>query len=103
MSTMTLLVILGAIASTIIFVAGFARGMANAINGYRAPAGKEAPVPQDGHWGGIALAFTLSIIVIAGIGFSPAFVYAGPILVLVTTVGVGIAFFVEKKVPPHRA
>jgi hypothetical protein len=36
-------------------------------------------------------------VVIAGAGFSPAMIYAGPLLALVTAAGCGLAFFVEDK------
>lgn len=99
MSTITLLVTLASIASTAVFVAGYVRGVRNAFSGYRVEE-TEAPVPQNGHWGGIAFALLCSIVVITATGFSSAWIYAGPILCLVTTVGVGVAFFLEKQAPP---
>jgi hypothetical protein len=102
MSAITLIITIGSVLATAVFAAGYWRGVQNAINDFRQGETEEAPVPQDGHWGGIALAFALSIVSIAGIGYTPYFVYAGPFLVLVTTFGVGLAFFIEKKVPATK-
>ncbi|MGW5960721.1 hypothetical protein [Methylorubrum thiocyanatum] len=98
MSSITLLIILGSVVSTAIFVAGYRRGVHNAFSGYGIEE-TEQPVPQDGHWGGILLALLGSIVVITAMGFSSAWIYAGPILCLVTTIGVGVAFFIERQTP----
>jgi len=102
MSAITLIITIGAVVSTAVFAAGYWRGVQNAINDFRQGDTTEAPVPQDGHWGGIAFAFALSIVSIVGIGYTPYFIYAGPFLVLVTTLGVGLAFYIEKKVPATK-
>jgi hypothetical protein len=99
MSTITLVIIVLSVLATVFFVAGYARGLMNAINGYHAPEEPEEVAPQNGHWKGISLALAMSILVIAGMGYSTFFVYLGPVLVLITTVGVGVAFFIEKKTP----
>jgi hypothetical protein len=100
-STVTLIIIILSAIATWIFVSGFIRGVRNAINDYRHPsASGETPVPADGHWGLIVLAFAASVISIAGIGYSSVFIYVGPFLVILTTLGVGVAFFIEKKIPP---
>ena len=44
-----------------------------------------------------ALSVLASAAIIAGAGFSPAMIYAGPLLALVTAAGCGLAFFVEDK------
>jgi hypothetical protein len=82
---------------TIFFLAGFWRGLKNAVAEYRAGAAEPDDVP-DYRYGGIA-AFSVvaSAVVIAGAGFSPALIYAGPLLALVTAAGCGLAFFVEDK------
>lgn len=103
MSTMTLIIVVLSALVTAFFAAGYARGMSNAINGYRQPAPKEELAPQNGHWKAIGFALLMSIVVIAGMGYSTAFIYAGPFLVLITTAGVGLAFFIEKKTPAPKA
>ncbi|GHU11420.1 hypothetical protein FACS1894185_4640 [Betaproteobacteria bacterium] len=102
-STVTFIIIILSALAALVFAGGFIRGVKNAINGFRNPSeDKETPVEQNGHWGLIGLAFLASIVSIAGIGWHAAFIYAGPFLVIFTTLGVGVAFFIEKKVPPAR-
>jgi hypothetical protein len=82
---------------TVFFLAGFWRGLKNAIAEYRAGTAESVDVP-DYRYGGIAaLSVVASAVVIAGAGFSPAMIYAGPLLALVTAAGCGLAFFVEDK------
>jgi hypothetical protein len=82
---------------TLFFLAGFWRGLKNAIAEYRGGAPESDDVP-DYRYGGIAaLSVVASAVVIAGAGFSPAMIYAGPLLALVTAAGCGLAFFVEDK------
>jgi hypothetical protein len=82
---------------TIFFLAGFWRGCRNAIAEYRAGTPEPDVVP-DYRYGGIAaLSVVASAAVIAGAGFSPAIIYAGPLLALVTAAGCGLAFFMEDR------
>lgn len=79
------------------FIAGFWRGLQNAVADFRSGTTESREVP-DYRYGGIAaLSVVASAIIIAGAGFSPAMIYAGPILALVTAAGCGLAFFVEGK------
>jgi len=98
MSTITIVIIAGAILSTLYFAAGYLRGVQNAIADFRNGKDDTGVVPQYGHWFAIALAFLTSIISIVGIGYASWFIHVGPFLVLVTTVGVGLAFFVERRI-----
>jgi Na+/H+ antiporter NhaD/arsenite permease-like protein len=82
---------------TVFFLAGFWRGCKNAIAEYRAGSPESDEVP-DYRYGGIAaLSVVASAVVIAGAGFSPVMIYAGPLLALVTAAGCGLAFFMEDK------
>ena len=82
---------------TIFFLAGFWRGCKNAIAEYRAGS-PESDVVPDYRYGWIAaLSVVASALVIAGVGFSPAMIYAGPLLALVTAAGCGLAFFMEDQ------
>jgi hypothetical protein len=72
----------------------------NAFNGYRQASNDDAPVSREGHWLTIAAALAFSVVSIAGMGYSPVFIYISLFSVIVTTLGVGTAFFIEKKVPP---
>jgi len=79
---------------TVFFLAGFWRGCKNAIAEYRAGSPEADEVPN---YGIAALSVVASAVVIAGAGFSPVMIYAGPLLALVTAAGCGLAFFVEDK------
>jgi hypothetical protein len=82
---------------TVFFLAGFWRGCKNAVAEYRAGSPESDEVP-DYRYGGIAaLSVLASAVVIAGAGFSPAMIYAGPLLALLTAAGCGLAFFLEDK------
>jgi hypothetical protein len=94
---MYLFITIVGIAVTVFFLAGFWRGLRNAIAEYRAGAPEPNDVP-DYRYGGIAAASVVaSALIIAGAGVSPAMIYAGPLLALVTAAGCGLAFFVERK------
>jgi hypothetical protein len=82
---------------TIFFLAGFWRGCMNAIAEYRAGTPDSDDVP-DYRYGGIAaLSVIASAVIIAGAGFAPAMIYAGPLFALVTAAGCGLAFFMEDR------
>jgi hypothetical protein len=84
---------------TVFFLLGFGRGLKNAIAEYQAGARESDQVP-DYRYGWIAaLSVLASAVVIAGAGISPAMIYAGPLLALVTAAGCGLAFFIEEKTP----
>jgi hypothetical protein len=91
------LITLVGIAVTAFFLAGFGRGLKNAIAEYRAGAPEPDDVPDYGYAGIAVLSVIASAVVIAGAGFSPAMIYAGPLLALVTAAGCGLAFFVEDR------
>jgi hypothetical protein len=82
---------------TIFFLAGFWRGLKNAVAEYRAGAVEPNDVPDYRYGSLAAFSVVASAVVIAGAGFSPALIYAGPLLALVTAAGCGLAFFVEDK------
>ena len=82
---------------TIFFLAGFWRGLKNAIAEYRAGTPESDTVPDYRYGGLAAFSVIASAAVIAGAGFSPAMIYAGPLLALVTAAGCGLAFFMEDR------
>lgn len=82
---------------TVFFLAGFWRGLNNAIAEYRSGAPEPDGVPEYRYGGIAALSVIASVVIIAGVGFSPAMIYAGPLLALVTAAGCGLAFFIEVK------
>ena len=91
----TLIVTLGLCAAAL-FLAGFARGLRNAVLEYRRGKPEPTVVPEYKYAGMAAISVVASAVVIALVGFSPAFIYAGPLLALCTAVGIGTAFFVER-------
>jgi hypothetical protein len=97
LSTISIVIIILGAAATLLFVAGFFRGLANAIALHRSSSGPEPEVSEKQHWPSVIFAILASAIVIAAVGFTPLAIYAGPFLVIVTAAGVGLAFFLEEK------
>jgi UDP-N-acetylmuramyl pentapeptide phosphotransferase/UDP-N-acetylglucosamine-1-phosphate transferase len=91
------LITLVGIVVSVFFLAGFWRGLMNAVAEYRAGGPEPHDVPEYRYGGIAALSVVASAVIIAGAGFSPAMIYAGPLLALVTAAGCGLAFFVEDK------
>lgn len=94
---MTLVLVLGA-AATILFVAGYVRGVREAIATHADP---ELEVDDTGDvnafWWQIALAVLAAALVIGLAGVSPMFIYLGPLLVIGTAAMNGLAFFVDRS------
>ena len=96
MSTISLVIIVLGAAATLLFLAGFLRGIKQAIASRDEAA--STVVPEDkGHLGTAIFAVVASAVVITAVGFSPLAIYAGPLLSLFTAAAVGIAFFVERR------
>ncbi|TCK30747.1 hypothetical protein EV667_0847 [Ancylobacter aquaticus] len=91
----TLIVVLG-IAAALLFLAGFSRGVRNAVVEYRRGKAEPNDVPPYNYVGMAAVSVVLSASFIALAGVAPMWIYAGPLLVLGTAAGIGIAFFVER-------
>jgi len=94
---MYVLITIAGILVTLFFLAGFWRGLQNAIAEYRSGAPEPTDVPDYQYGSLAALSAIASAVIIAGAGFSPTMIYAGPLLALVTAAGCGLAFFVEQK------
>jgi|KBSMisStandDraft_5_1062788.scaffolds.fasta_scaffold1782233_1 hypothetical protein len=90
-----LIIVLG-LAATALFVAGFGRGLRNAIAEYRSNAFEPSDVPDFNYAGVAAISVVASAVIIALAGVNPVFIYLGPLLAVGTAAGVGIAFLVEK-------
>jgi hypothetical protein len=97
MSTIfTVIVVLGLFGAAV-FLSGFVTAVREAIqqHGDTTP---EAEWVDKGHYGWSAFfAVFASALVIALVGVSPIWIYAGPLLAIVTATGVGIAFFVGRS------
>jgi hypothetical protein len=99
---LTLIVVLGLLGAAI-FLTGFVKGVGEAIREYRNPE-PEGDWTDEGHYGSSAFfAVLASAIVIALVGVAPAWIYAGPILAIVTATGVGLAFLVGNRRPKAPA
>ena len=97
MSNVSLVIIIAGAAATLLFTLGFLRGLRNAIAGRNqaAPASDDDEISR---FPTALFAVVASAAVIAAIGFTPAAIYIGPLLAIVTAAGVGLAFFLEPKI-----
>src|SRR5271155_2651444 len=87
----TVIVVLGLLGA-VTFLTGFVKGVREAVRDYRHPE-PEAAWTDEGHYGWSAFfAVLASAIVIGLVGVAPAWIYAGPLLAIVTATGVGLAF-----------
>ncbi len=86
--------IIGA-AATILYAAGYATGLKQTFSD--AQEEEEITDYKDSAYTyTIAAAVVASAVIIALVGVNPIFVYAGPLLAVVTTFMVGFAFFYER-------
>jgi hypothetical protein len=90
MSTISMVILVVGILATVLFAAGFVRGVQNALNGFRKGSEEQFLVTDNAHWVAVGLSVLGAAVVIAAVGFIPAFVYAGPLLVLVSAAGPGL-------------
>jgi hypothetical protein len=96
MSTIFIVIVALGLAGAVVFLSGFVIAVREAIqqHGDTAP---EADWVDKGHYGWSAFfAVFASALVIALVGVNPIWIYAGPLLAIVTATGVGIAFFVGR-------
>ncbi len=87
--------------ATALFIAGYVRGAKVALASYD---DDTVEVDDSGdiktYWWPIAIAVVGAGGVIALEGVHPLFIYAGPLLALVTAGGIGVAFFVDEYSKP---
>jgi hypothetical protein len=94
----TIIVILGLLGAAT-FLTGFVKGVREAVRDYRHPE-PEAAWSDERHYGLSAFfAVLASAIVIGLVGVAPAWIYAGPLLAIVTATGVGLAFLLGNRRP----
>jgi hypothetical protein len=96
MSTISLVIIIAGAAATLLFTLGFLRGLRNAIAG-RNQAPPASSDDEISRFPTALIAVVASAVAIAAVGFTPAAIYIGPLLVIVTAAAVGLAFFLEPK------
>lgn len=92
------------IIATVLFFAGYVRGTRTAIATYNDP---KIEVDDSGdvqaYWWQIAVAVLAAATIIGMVGVSPAFIYVGPALAIVTAAMNGIAFFIEDQPETAKA
>jgi hypothetical protein len=90
-----------AAAATALFVMGYVKGTREALSTYN-----DDSVETDDrgdvetYWWHMGFAVVASAMVIASAGVSPAFIYLGPFLAIVTAAMIGVAFLVDTKGRP---
>jgi hypothetical protein len=99
MSTIYLVITIFGLVATAIFMTGFAKGLRDAIIEYRAQLPDPVETDQEPYGWSAAFAVIASAVFIALPGVSAMWIYAGPLLAIVTAVGCGLAFFVERAPP----
>jgi hypothetical protein len=99
MSTILAFIVVFGLLGAAVFLTGFVKGVREAIREYRHPE-PDVEWTDGGHYGAGALfAVVASAAVISLAGFSPAWIYAGPLLAIVTATGVGLAFLIGNRRP----
>jgi hypothetical protein len=97
MSAIFAVVLVFGLVGAAVFLSGFIKGVRDAIR-QRRDTRPEGEWTDKGHYGSSAFfAVLASAVVIALVGFSPAFIYAGPLLAIVTATGVGLAFLIGDR------
>lgn len=86
--------IIGA-AATVLYAAGYATGIRQSFADVEADTEIE-DYKDSAYTVTIALAVLASAVIIGLVGVSPIFIYAGPLLAVITTFMVGFAFFYER-------
>ena len=90
-------IVLGALA-TVLFVAGYARGTANAIRNHRSTIQPGAAAENEKtYWWPMAFAVLAAAALIGSLGISSAFFYLPPLLVICTAAVNGYAFFLDRN------
>lgn len=97
MSTIFVVIVILGIAGTLFFALGFAKGLKDAIADIRDPKPEPEDVDERGFAPLTVAAVALSAVIIGLLGVSPYVFYVGPLLAIVTTFGVALAFFKDGR------
>ena len=87
--------LIGAIA-TILYAAGYSVGVKQAFEDAQQE-DEDTDYKDSAYTVSIAIAVLASAVIIGLVGVNPIFIYAGPVLAIVTTFMVGYAFFYERN------
>ena len=96
MSGLLMFFLLLGVVATILFAAGYSVGLKQAFD----DAQEEDEITDykdSAYTVAIAIAVLASAVIIGLVGVNPIFIYAGPLLAIVTTFMVGYAFFYERN------
>lgn len=99
MSPLLMFFLLCGLVATVLFVAGYAKGVRGALRTH-ADTGIETDTSGDldAKWWMFGLAVLAASTVIFLVGVHPVFIYLGPLLAIITAAANGIAFFLDKPV-----
>ncbi|MBD3624019.1 MAG: hypothetical protein HUJ24_01300 [Rhodobacteraceae bacterium] len=97
MSPLLMFFLLCGVVATVLFVAGYAKGVRGALRTYDdAGIDTDTTGDLDAKWWMFGLAVLAASTVIFLVGVHPVFIYLGPLLAIVTAAANGVAFFLDK-------
>lgn len=96
MSSLLMFFILCGIIATILFIAGYARGVRSALHSFDDDTiDTDTTGDLNAKWWMFGAAVVAATTVIALVGTAPMFIYLGPLLAIGTAAANGIAFFLD--------
>ncbi|MEA2778702.1 MAG: hypothetical protein QOK29_246 [Rhodospirillaceae bacterium] len=103
MSHIYLVVVVFGLIGAAIFIVGFLKGVRDTIRERRNPTPESDEVDEKPYGSSAIFAVLASAVVIGLAGVAPAWIYLGPLLAIVTAIGVGVAFLVGDRPARSRA
>ena len=103
MSQIYLVVVVFGLIGAAIFIVGFLKGVRDTIRERRNPTPESDEVDEKPYGSSAIFAVLASAVVIGLAGVAPAWIYLGPLLAIVTAIGVGVAFLVGDRPARSRA
>ena len=99
MTPFLIVIIILSILATLLFVAGYIRGIKHALSDYQRTKDQVliGGVNRTRYSLSTVIAVVVSAVVIALVGVNPVFVYLGPILAIGTNAMIGFAFFYDRE------
>jgi hypothetical protein len=103
MSHIYLVVVVFGLIGAAIFIVGFLKGVRDTIRERRNPSPESDEVDEKAYGSSAIFAVLASALVIGLAGVAPAWIYLGPLLAIVTAIGVGVAFLVGDRPARSRS